>query len=141
MKNKLVQQPPLTDSKALTLIIGLSSRNLLGFFYMWTNIFGFILHTKKAEGCLHTCAGISSPIAIQLISYWDSEDALMKFVKSKAHVSWVRFIYRHPRSLNLFNETYRAPYRANYINKPVGFSAVANTTQNEYGESELRRNA
>ena len=122
----LVKKPDLSGPKATatTLIIGLSCKNLRGFVYMWTNIFSFILSTKNADGCLQTLNGISSPFKILLVSYWQSPEQITRFVRSKEHVSWMQFIYRHPTSLNLFNETYGAPVRANYINAVAGYAAT-----------------
>lgn len=123
MKPSLVQKPDLENAQYLTLVIGLSCRNLLGFIYMWAHIFSFIMATKRASGCVQVLPGISGPFEIFLISYWENGQDMMKFVGSRPHVRWMLFIYKYPRSLNLFNETYSKPQAANYINRAKGYAA------------------
>jgi hypothetical protein len=125
MGNHLVRQPDLEGTTSLTLFIGLSCRTPRGFFFMWTRIVSFIMATRTSEGCHLVLAGIGSPFRIQLVSYWRDEEAMTAFVRSRAHVTWMRFIYKHPDSLNLFNETYKKPCRANYINRPGGVAAIS----------------
>ncbi len=124
MNKALKQQPDIKSHVRKTLIIGISSRNLLGFFYMWIHLFSFIRETMNAEGCLEVIPGITSPFQFILISYWDSDQALEKFVRHPEHVKWMRFIYKNPSTLNLFNETYANPERANFINSPKGFAVA-----------------
>lgn len=122
MKETLVQRPDLDNAEHLTLIVGLSCRNLRGFLFMWMNVISFIWATKKAPGCTHILPGVISPFSILLVSYWSSPRDMMRFVKAPAHLCWMQFIYKHPRSLNLFNETYGRPQSANYINSPRGYA-------------------
>jgi hypothetical protein len=122
MSAKIVQRPDLTDAKQLTLVIALSCRDLRGFLFMWMNIISFMRETKRAAACSEFLPGISSPFHILLVSYWTNEEGLQAFVRSKAHVRWMKFIYRHPNSLNLFNETYAAPVSANFINSVRGYA-------------------
>ncbi|HYX35940.1 MAG TPA: hypothetical protein VE954_22800 [Oligoflexus sp.] len=122
MSEKLVQRPDLEKAQHLGLVIGLSCRNLRGFAFMWLNVFSFIGATRNAPGRTLILPGVSSPFSILLVSYWESEKAMMQFVRSPAHLRWMRFIYKHPRSLNLFNETYGRPQSANYINEPRGYA-------------------
>lgn len=130
MSDKLVQRPDLEQAEHLTLIVGLSCRNILGFMFMWVNIFSFIWATKKASGCTHILPGVISPFSILLVSYWEGPRDMMRFVKSPAHMRWMRFIYKYPRSLNLFNETYSRPQSANFINSPRGYAgSILNNQQ------------
>jgi len=122
MSETLVQRPDLDNAEHLALVIGLSCRNPLGFVWMWLNIVSFILATRKAPGCTMILPGVSSPFSILLVSYWATQRDMMRFVKSPAHLRWMRFIYKYPRSLNLFNETYSRPQSANYINSPRGYA-------------------
>jgi len=123
MSSTLVQKPNLDQAQHLTLVIGMSCRNLRGFIYMWTHVFSFILATKKAEGCVQVLPGISGPFEILLVSYWENGKVMMQFVGSKTHRKWMSFIYKNPRSMNLFNETYGRPQTANYINKAKGYAS------------------
>ena len=133
MAKNLVTKPDLTKGKALTVVIGMSCMNWRGFVFMWTHIFEFVWKTMKAEGCIHTHAGISSPLSILLISYWESEDHLTRYVRSNMHTKWMKFIYRFPTSMSLFNETYAAPMRANYINRAGGYSVTVDGKNAEAG--------
>lgn len=119
---KLHTELDLEGASDYTLIIGISARNLRGLVFLWSHILSFIFSTKKAEGCLAVLPGISGPFQALLVSYWDSEENLKAFVRSRAHVKWMQYIYRHPQSLDLFNETYSAPLRANFINHPRGYA-------------------
>jgi hypothetical protein len=122
MSERLIEVPDLEKAEHLAIIIGMSCRGPLGFLFMWINIFNFIWATKKAPGCTHILPGIASPFSIFLVSYWESPRDVQRFVRSPAHLRWMRFIYKYPRSLNLFNETYSRPQRANYINRARGYA-------------------
>ena len=112
-----------------TLIIGLSCRNPRGFIWMWSQIFSFVLKTKNAPGCVAVLPGLTSPLRILLVSYWENESYMMDFVKSKPHLKWMFYINRHPHDLNLFNETYSSPSAANFINQANGFSLMSNNQE------------
>ena len=121
-----------TEGDSVTMVIGLQCRTVLGFLYMWTHILWFLIAVRRADGCIHSLAGISSPFSILMISYWESEKHLLRFVGHPSHVAWMRFTKKHPRALNLFNETYASPLRANHINAARGFAkAKTKTTQEE----------
>lgn len=129
MKETLVQRPDLEKAEHLTLIVGLSCRNLRGFLFMWMNVFSFIWSTKQAVGCTHILPGVISPFSILLVSYWESPRDMMRFVKAPAHLRWMKFIYKYPSSLSLFNETYSRPQSANYINSPRGYAGSLQSKQ------------
>ncbi len=112
----------LEGSPYLHLVIGMSARNPLGFLYLWSSIGAFVWANKRAPGCIQVLPGISSPISVILLSYWESEEALASFVRSKPHRKWMKFFYRFPSSLNLYNETYRSPISAKYHNQPKGYA-------------------
>lgn len=131
MSRGLVQTPDLNESKHLTLVIGLSCRNLRGFLFMWIHIIEFIRSTQKAEGCLQVLPGVSGPFSILLISYWRQAEDMQSFVRSKNHIKWMQFIGRYPNSLNLFNETYERPVRANFINQPKGYAGAQQRLKGE----------
>lgn len=131
MSEKLVQRPDLENAQHLTLIVALSCRGPRGFIFMWLNIFSFIWATKKAPGCTEILPGVSSPFSILLVSYWESSRDMMHFVRSPPHLRWMRFIYKHPHSLNLCNETYGRPQSANYINRPRGYAGSLQTNNQQ----------
>ena len=120
-----IHQPILGSTPVCTMVVGLGARNLRGFFFLWTRIVAFVRETRRAEGCRGVYPGISSLHRLILVSYWRDRQALQAFVRSPAHGHWMRFIARHPDSLDLFNETYGQPVALNTINRPEGFTAAA----------------
>ena len=120
-----IYKPNLGSTPVCTMVVGLGARNLRGFLFLWANIAAFVRHTKRAEGCRGLCPGISSLRRLILVSYWRDREALQAFVRSPAHVAWMRFIAKHPDSLDLFNETYGQPVALNTINTRGGFTAAA----------------
>ena len=124
MRKDLVIKPDFSKGTAQTVVVGLSCRNLKGFIFMWTQIIGFILYTKNAEGCLESIPGICSPFKVVLLSYWETPEHVTHFLRSKAHVAWMQFLYANEDSVNLFNEVYGAPLRGTYINQAAGYAAI-----------------
>ena len=120
-----IYKPNLGSTPVCTMVVGLRARNWRGFFFLWTQIVSFVMDTKRAEGCRGVCPGISSLRRLILVSYWRDREALQAFVRSPAHVAWMRFIAKHPDSLDLFNETYGPPVALNTINTRGGFTAAA----------------
>ena len=119
-----IYKPNLGSTSVCTMVVGLGARNLRGFLFLWANIAAFVRQTKRAEGCRGVCPGISSLRRLILVSYWRDREALQAFVRSPAHVAWMRFIAKHPDSLDLFNETYGPPVDLNTINTRGGFTAA-----------------
>ncbi len=117
-----IERPHLEGQQRLTLIVGMSCRNLRGFVFMWTHIAHFIWATARASGCISILPGVSSPLSLTLVSYWSSSKELYRFVRSPAHLKWMTFLTRHPNSLNLFNETYAAPVSANFVKRARGYA-------------------
>ena len=120
-----IYKPVLGPTPVCTMVVGLGARNLRGFFFLWTRIASFVRETKRADGCRGVCPGISSLQRLLLVSYWRNREALQAFVRSPAHVAWMRFIAKHPDSLDLFNETYGQPVALNTINTRGGYTAAA----------------
>ena len=120
-----IYKPNLGSTSVCTMVVGLGARNWRGFFFLWTQIVSFVMDTKRAEGCRGVCPGISSLRKLILVSYWRDRQALLAFVRSPAHLAWMRFIAKHPDSLDLFNETYGPPVALNTINRRGGFTAAA----------------
>ena len=120
----LIHKPQLGQTPVCTMVVGLAARNLRGFLFLWTKIGSFVRETRQAEGCRGVCPGISSLRRLILVSYWRDREALQAFARSPVHVAWMRFIAKHPDSLDLFNETYGQPVALNTINTRGGFTAA-----------------
>ncbi len=120
-----IHKPRLGDTPVCTMVVGLAARNLRGFLFLWTNILFFVRATRQSTGCRGVFPGISSLRRLILVSYWKDRDSLQAFARSPVHVDWMRFIARHPDSLDLFNETYGQPVALNTINGRGGFTAAA----------------
>lgn len=119
-----IHKPTLGDTRVCMMVVGLAARNLLGFLFLWTHIISFVRATKHTEGCRGVCPGISSLRRLILVSYWKDREALQAFARSPEHIAWMRFIAKHPDSLDLFNETYGHPVALNTINARGGFTSA-----------------
>ena len=120
-----IYKPQLGVTPVCTMVVGMGARNFRGFLFLWTRIASFVWETRRAEGCRGVYPGISSLRRLILVSYWKDREALQAFARSPAHVAWMKFIARHPDSLDLFNETYGQPVALNTINTRGGFTAAA----------------
>ena len=120
-----IHKPRLGDTPVCTMVVGLAARSLRGFLFLWTNILFFVWATRQSPGCRGVFPGISSLRRLILVSYWKDRESLQAFARSPVHVEWMRFIGRHPDSLDLFNETYGQPVALNTINTRGGFTAAA----------------
>ena len=119
-----VHKPLLGATPVCMMVVGLAARNLRGFLFLWTEIASFVLATRRAYGCRGVYPGISSLRRLILVSYWKDRDALQAYAWSPVHVAWMKFIARHPDSLDLFNETYGQPVALNTINTRGGYTAA-----------------
>ena len=119
-----IHKPVLGSTPVCTMVVGLGARNLRGFLFLWTQIASFVRETRRADGCRGVCPGISSLRRLILVSYWRDREALQAFARSPVHVDWMKFIARHPDSLDLFNETYGQPLALNTINARGGFTGA-----------------
>ena len=120
-----IYKPNLGSTPVCLMVVGMGARNLLGFLFLWTQIASFVRDTKRADGCRGVCPGMSSLRRLILVSYWRDRESLQAFARSSVHVAWMRFIAKHPDSLDLFNETYGQPLALNTINLRGGFTAAA----------------
>lgn len=120
-----IYKPKLGSTPVCMMVVGMGARNLRGFIFLWTRILAFVLQTKRADGCRGVYPGISSLRRLILVSYWRDREALQAFARSSVHVAWMRFIAKHPNSLDLFNETYGQPLALNTINARGGFTGAA----------------
>lgn len=120
-----IYKPNLGSTPVCTMVVGLGARNWRGFVFLWTRIASFVRETRRAEGCRGVYPGISSLRRLILVSYWRNREALQAFARSPAHVAWMRFIAKHPDSLDLFNETYDQPVALNTINQRAGYAFAA----------------
>lgn len=114
----------LRDASALTFVNGIQATGVIGLLFMYGTFFSMILSTRRAEGCLGVMPALVSPRCFLLVSYWEDERSLQRFIGAKAHVRWMQFLSRHPGSLRLFNETYASPLKVNYIGTPRGYAEV-----------------
>jgi hypothetical protein len=128
----------LQDASALTFINGLQCRGLFGFFFMYSTFLSMILGTRRATGCLGVMPAIVSPRSLLLVSYWEDEESLKRFIGARVHVRWMRFLGRHPGSLRLFNETYAPPLVASHIGRPLGYAAVEAAARPKRDRATLR---
>jgi len=119
-----IHKPQFVSTPVCTMVVGLAARNLRGFVFLWSRIASFVLGTRGAPGCRGVYPGISSLRRLILVSYWQDRESLQAFARSPTHVSWMRFIARHPDTLDLFNETYGPPVSLNTINQREGFTAA-----------------
>ena len=113
--------------RAIVFVNGMISRDRPGFFWLWKNLFMISGSTKRAQGCLQVKAGICGPQEVVLVSYWESEQALMDFFRSPAHRQMMQFNLRHPDSLCLYNETYHPGKSGKYSHEPQGMAAIYRT--------------
>ena len=120
-----IYRPIFGDTPVCTMVVGLTARNLRGFLFLWANILFFVGATRRAPGCRGVYPGISSLHRLILVSYWKDRESLQVFARCPVHVDWMRFIAKHPDSLDLFNETYGPPVALNTINTRGGFTAAA----------------
>jgi hypothetical protein len=128
----------LHDASALTFINGLQCRGLFGLLFMYSAFLSMIFGTRRAPGCLGVLPAIGSPRSLLLVSYWEDEESLKRFIGAQVHVGWMRFLSRHPGSLRLFNETYAPPLAASYIGKPYGYAAVEAAARPKRDRAALR---
>ena len=119
-----IHKPALGNTPACMMVVGMAAKNLRGFFFLWAKIVSFVRETRRAEGCRGVYPGISSLRRLILVSYWKNRDALQAYARSPVHVAWMKFIARHPDSLDLFNETYGQPVALNTINTRGGYTAA-----------------
>ena len=119
-----IHKPALGNTPVCMMVVGMAAKNLRGFFFLWAKIASFVRETRRAEGCRGVYPGISTLRRLILVSYWKDRDALQAYARSLVHVAWMKFMARHPDSLDLFNETYGQPVALNTINTRGGYTAA-----------------
>jgi hypothetical protein len=94
---------------------------------------------RAAPGCVQVKPCIVGPTELLMVSYWKDMPSLMAFFKSPAHVSWMRFVARHPNDLNLAAEIYSPHQPGLYLHEQQGMALVypkANGKKSEHAEPE-----
>jgi len=120
-----VYQVNLPESpEAVIFVNGFLARDRSGFFWMWRNLMWIRNVTAQAEGCVQLKAGICGSNEVVMLSYWVSEDSLKNFFRGRSHRQMMQFIARNPKSLCLYNETYRPFHSGKYINEPQGMATI-----------------
>jgi heme-degrading monooxygenase HmoA len=110
--------------QAVVFVNGIVARDRSGFFWLWKNLNGIRMETVRASGCLQVKSGICSAQEVIMVSYWESEAALMDFFRGAAHRDMVKFTQRRPSSLCLYNEIYHPAKSGKYSHEPQGMALV-----------------
>ena len=92
---------------------------------------------RTAPGCIQAKACIISPRELMMASYWNDMASLMTFFRSKAHISWMRYIAAHPDTLNLATEVY-SPHRPGmYLHEPQGMALLYPKAENARSKHQV----
>jgi len=110
--------------EAVVFVNGFLTRDRTGFLWMWKNLTWIKNSTVNAEGCIQVKSGICSPSEVMMVSYWRSEQDLKQFFRGEAHRQMMQFVMKHPDSLCLYNETYRADHSGKYSHEPQGMATL-----------------
>lgn len=112
------------NPEAVIFVNGFVARDRAGFFWMWKNLSWIRNTTTKAEGCVQVKAGICGPNEVMMVSYWRSAQDLKQFFRGEAHRKMMQFVMKHPKSLCLYNETYRPGDSGKYSHEAQGMATV-----------------
>lgn len=112
----------IVNDDTVVFVNGLRARNLLGFLWLWLNLFRIIKSVKKNGGCFESIPAIVSPVQILMVSYWKDQRALNAYVRSKSHQRLMSYFYTHPKDFSLFNETYTPDKSGLYHGTPMGLA-------------------
>lgn len=112
------------NPEAVIFVNGFVARDLAGFFWMWKKLLWIGKVTTQARGCVQVKAGICGLNEVIMISYWSSQYHLKEFFRSEPHRQMMQFIVKNPKSLCLYNETYKPSHSGKYINEPQGMATV-----------------
>ena len=110
------------NPQAVCFITGIKGNTFKGKLWMWRNISKMRRTVDASAGCIMTKGGICSSDEAILISWWESEAALMSSMKSAIHRSWVRYYAQNPGALTLYNETYHCDRPGKYSKSPRGMA-------------------
>lgn len=111
-----------TDPEVIVFINGFKARNTLGYIWLLLNLFKIVRSVKKSAGCFESIPAFSGPFQVVMISYWQNKSYLDEYVKSGVHYSFMSFVYKYPKALSLFNETYQPNKSGKYYNEPSGMA-------------------
>ncbi len=112
------------NPEAVVFINGFLARNPAGFLWMWKNLFWIKNVTEAEKGCIQVKAGICGPNEVVMVSYWISENSLKEFFRGEAHKQMMQFTSKNPKSLCLYNETYKPSYSGKYTHEPQGMASI-----------------
>lgn len=110
--------------EAVIFVNGILARNRAGFWWMWRNGVWIRNVTAQASGCVQVKAGICGLNELVLVSYWVDVASLKNFFKSEHHRQMMQVIAEKPKSLCLYNETYKPSQSGKYINEPQGMATI-----------------
>jgi hypothetical protein len=128
--------------EAVVMIALMRARSLAGFRYLWTEGISQPAAVRAAPGCVQVKPCVVGPGELLMVTYWKDMPSLMAFFKSQAHVSWMRFVTRHPNDLNLAAEIYSPRQPGLYLHEPQGMALVyprAEGKKSGHAEPESRR--
>lgn len=112
----------ILNDETVVFVNGFRARNMLGFLWMWMNLFRIIRSVKKDGGCFESIPAIVSPLQVILVSYWKDKQALGNYARSQSHQELMRYFYSHPNDISLFNETYSPGRSGLYHGHPMGLA-------------------
>ena len=125
--------------EAVVMIAFMRARTLVGFRYMWTEGMSQPAAVRTAPGCVQVRPCLVGPTELLMVTYWKDMPSLTAFFKSPAHVSWMRFVARHPNDLNLAAEIYSPRQPGLYLHEPQGLALVypkAESATSEHSQPE-----
>ena len=59
-----------------------------------------------------------------MVSYWQHEDDLSNFFKSEPHKKMMKYYFKNPDNLSLYNEKYHPTASGKYANEPHGLASL-----------------
>lgn len=110
--------------EAVIFVNGFVARDRSGFLWMWKNLFWIKNATVRAKGCMQVKAGICGPGEVIMVSYWLSENSLKEFFRGESHRQMMQFVIKNPKSLCLYNETYKPSHSGKYSHEPQGMAMI-----------------
>ena len=125
MRHNPIYQVEIPEQpESVAFVNGFLTRDLIGFLWLWKNLFWINWVTTQAEGCVQVKAGVCSLSEVIMVSYWRSEQNLKQFFRGKYHQQMMQFGIEHPGSLCLHNEIYQPSQVGKYIHEPQGMAMI-----------------
>jgi len=121
--------------EAIVFVIGMLARNITGWLWMWRQMNPQLQSVRRAPGCVQVKGGIVGPNELLMVVYWKDAESMRAYFKSAEHLTYMRFLVKHPESLTLWNETYQPAKSGMYLHEPHGLPLLYPKT--EYQKSEL----